>query len=96
MDKTFLDVRIFHDGNKSNSGPIDKAFLSHKAETKGVQSENNISGMAQVVELLEVTGSIPGVSHKLRIVWIIIPACLIKQPNSTPSRMYVQTYITVK
>ena len=40
------------------------------------------SGMSQVVELLvlytllkpEVTGSIPGVSHKFRIVWIIIPA----------------------
>ena len=37
----------------------------------------------------EVTGSIPGVSHKFRIVWIIIPACLIKQPNGTLSRMYV-------
>ena len=43
--------------------------------------------MAKVVELLvwytivkpEVTGSIPGVSHKFRIVGIIIPACLIKQ-----------------
>ena len=60
--------------------------------------------MAKVVELLvwhtlvkpEVTGSIPGVSHKFRIVWIIIPACLIKQPNGTLSRMYVQTYIRVK
>ena len=50
-------------------------------------------GMAQVVQLL---GSIPGVSHKLRILWIIIPACLIKQPNGTLSRMYVQTYISVK
>ena len=49
--------------------------------------------MAQVVQLL---GSIPGVSHKLRILWIIIPACLIKQPNGTLSRMYVQTYISVK
>ena len=35
-----------------------------------------------------VTGSIPGVSHIFRIVWIIIPACLIKQPNGTLSRMY--------
>ena len=60
--------------------------------------------MAQVVELLvwytlvkpEVTGSIPGVSQKFRIVWIIIPACLIKQPNGTLSRIYVQTYIRVK
>ena len=32
MDKTFLDARIFHDGNKSNSGPNDKAFLSLEAE----------------------------------------------------------------
>ena len=31
-----------------------------------------------------------------RIVWIIIPACLIKQPNGTLSRMYVQTFISVK
>ena len=37
-----------------------------------------------------------GVSHIFRIVWIIIPACLIKQPNGTLSRMYVQTYISVK
>ena len=60
--------------------------------------------MAQAVELLvwyklvkqEATGSIPGVSHKFRIAWIIIPACLIKQPNGTLSWMYVQTYIRVK
>ena len=44
----------------------------------------------------DVTGSIPGVSHIFRIVRIIIPACLIKQPNGTLSRMYVQTYISVK
>ena len=36
------------------------------------------------------------VSHIFRIVWIIIPASLIKQPNGTLSRMYVQTYISVK
>ena len=44
--------------------------------------------MAQVVDLLvkpEVTRSIPGVSQKFRIVRIIIPACLIKQPNGTPN-----------
>ena len=35
-------------------------------------------------------GSIPGVSHIFRIVWIIIPACLIKQPNGTLSRMHVK------
>ena len=29
----------------------------------------------------EVTCSIPVVSYKFRVVWIIIPACLIKQPN---------------
>ena len=60
--------------------------------------------MAQVVELLicytfvkpEVTGSTPGVSHKFRIVRIIIPACFIKQINGTLSQMYVQTYIRVK
>ena len=64
----------------------------------------NCGGIAQLVELLirytlvksDVTGSIPGVSHIFRIVWIIIPACLIKQPNGTLSRMYVQTYISVK
>ena len=44
----------------------------------------------------DVTGSIPGVSHIFRIAWIIIPACLIKQPNGTLSRMYVQTCISVK
>ena len=44
----------------------------------------------------DVTGSIPDVSHILRIVWIIITACLIKQHNGTLSRMYVQTYVSVK
>ena len=33
----------------------------------------------------EVTGSIPGASKKFRIVRIIIPACLGKQPNGTHS-----------
>ena len=37
----------------------------------------------------EVTGSIPGVPYKFRIVQIIIPVCLIKQHNGTLSRMYV-------
>ena len=37
-------------------------------------------------------GSIPGSSHIFRIVWIIIPACLIKQPNGTLSRVYVHIY----
>ena len=44
----------------------------------------------------KVTGSIPGVSHKFRIVRISILACLIKQPNGTLSRTYVQTYIRIK
>ena len=34
VDKTFFDVRVFHDGNKSNSGPIDKVFQKHEAEKK--------------------------------------------------------------
>ena len=33
-DKTFFDVRIFHDGNKSNSGDLDKMFQRHEAEKK--------------------------------------------------------------
>ena len=44
----------------------------------------------------EVTGSIPSVSLKFKIVRIFISACLVKQPNGTLSRMYVQTYIRVK
>ena len=44
----------------------------------------------------EVTGSAPGVSHKFRIVRIIISACLIKQPNDTLNRMYVQTFIRIR
>ena len=55
-----------------------------------------IAHMLNITCQVRVTGSIPGVSHIFRIVWIIIPACLIKQPNGTLSRMYVQTYISVK
>ena len=44
----------------------------------------------------EVTGSIPGVSHKFRIARIIISACLIKQNNGILSPMYVQVYIRIK
>ena len=32
MDKTLFDVRVFHDGNKSNDGPIDRVGIS---ETRG-------------------------------------------------------------
>ena len=57
-------------------------------------------GMSQVVELWfvksDVVGPIPSVYHKVRIVRIIIPACLIKKPNGTLSRMYMQTYARVK
>ena len=41
-------------------------------------------------------GATLGVSHKFRIVRIIISACFIKQPKGTLSRMYVHTYIRVK
>ena len=41
-------------------------------------------------------GRIAHLYHIFRIVWIIISACLIKQPNGTLSRMYVQTYISFK
>ena len=34
MDKTLFDVRVFHDGNASNSGPIEKAFQKHEQEKK--------------------------------------------------------------
>ena len=37
-----------------------------------------------------------GFDSWFRIVWIIINACLIKQPNGTLSQMYAQTYIRVK
>jgi hypothetical protein len=42
MDKTFLDVRIFHEGNKSNSGPIDKVFAAHEQEKKRTYNERII------------------------------------------------------
>ena len=41
-DKVFFDVRIFHDGNKTNSGPIEKVFLSHESEKKRVYNERII------------------------------------------------------
>ena len=40
---------------------------------------------------VKAAGSIPNVSNKFRIARIIIPACLIKQPNEI--RIDVQTYI---
>ena len=74
-----------------------------------IQRQLNVSKdlngwIGQAVELLvlyalvktEITGSIPGAFHKFGIVRIIIPVCLIKQPNGTVSRMKVQTYIRVK
>ena len=41
------------------------------------------------------TVPIPGVAHIFAIVWIFIPACLIEQPNSLRSRMYVHAYMKV-
>ena len=36
MEKTFFDFSVFHDGNASNSGPIDKVFQKHEQEKKMV------------------------------------------------------------
>ena len=70
---------------------------------KFIKGQNNLltyyGGITQVVGLLvcmHLLSQIPGVSHKFRIVRMIIPACLIMQPNGTLSRMYVQTYIRAK
>ena len=42
MDKKFFDVRIFHEENKSNSGPIYKVFAAHETREKDdIQRENN-------------------------------------------------------
>ena len=38
-DKTFFDVRVFHDGNKSNSGPIDQVLQKHEDEKKRVYND---------------------------------------------------------
>ena len=76
-----------------NSGTIQ--FSSSRSTSRGL-CPKNVEKRAHPIVKSDVAGSIPGVSHIFRIVWIIIPACLIKQPNGTLSRMYVQTYISVK
>ena len=48
---------------------------------------NGLDGRALAKQV--VTASIPGVPHIFGIVWILIPACLIKQPNGSLSRMCV-------
>ena len=42
MDKIFLDVRIFHEGNKSNSGPMNRVFLKHEDEKKRTYNQRII------------------------------------------------------
>ena len=44
----------------------------------------------------EVKGSSPGIPHMIRIIWIYIPACLIKQPDGPLRLMYVQACIRVQ
>ena len=40
----------------------------------------------------ELTGSIPGLFHKFRIVRIIISDCLVKQPNGTTTLSRISIY----
>ena len=42
MDKTFYDVRVFHDGNASNSGPIEKVFQKNEQEKKRLYNDTVI------------------------------------------------------
>ena len=42
MDKKFFDVRIFHEENKSNSGPIYKVFAAHEQEKNMTYNERII------------------------------------------------------
>ena len=42
MEKTLYDVRVFHDGNTSNDGPIEQVFRKHEQE-KSVQRQDYIS-----------------------------------------------------
>ena len=50
-------------------------------------SDGRTAGLYTIVKS-KVKGSITGVSKKCGIVQMIIPACLIKQPNSTLIRIY--------
>ena len=77
--------------------PVRKSdHVSLLVELKVNNSVGRAADLIYTCQVRDVTGSIPGVSHIFRIIWIIIPACLIQQPNGTLSRMYVQTYISVK
>ena len=42
MEKAFFDVRVFHDGNISNSGPIDTVFQKHEQEKKRAYNDRVI------------------------------------------------------
>ena len=42
MEKTFYDVRVFHDGNTSNDGPIEQVFRKHEQEKKRVYNDKII------------------------------------------------------
>ena len=52
---------------------------------------DNIGGMALSVCIHLSNGFEIDVSHKFRLILIIIPACLIKQPIGKVSLIYVQT-----
>ena len=39
MEKTFFDVRVFHDDNASNSGPIETVFQKHEQEKNTVYND---------------------------------------------------------
>ena len=57
---------------------------------------SSVGRAADLIYTCQARCRFPVFPHIFRIVWIIIPACLIKQPNGTLSRMYVQTYVSVK
>ena len=42
LDKTFLDVRVFHPGADSNTGKLSKVYKKHEAEKKRVYNERVI------------------------------------------------------
>ena len=42
MEKTFYVVRVFHDGNTSNDGPIEQVFRKHEQEKKRVYNDRII------------------------------------------------------
>ena len=42
MEKTFYDVRVFHDENISNNGPIEQVLRKHEQENKRVYNDRVI------------------------------------------------------